>query len=192
MAGPAKPVNDDPFMQPVPGYSLTQTPGKYPWDSPPAEVDPDIVVSKMIDRLEEPDKRDRMLKLMLAGISIEEITGTIAMAGFMEGRFSVDIGELIKGPIGVYLMGLADEHQIPVQVYKDEEGMKREREGQLDDGTILEIMRRRNPKLHNYMMGGYQEEQDELLIEQMEQEEKMSGGMLGVTEMEDMPMEEQL
>ena len=165
MAGPAKPVNDDRFMKPVPGYSLTQTPGKFPWDSPPDMVDPDEVVTSIIDNLEKPHVEERITKLMLAGVSVEEIVHSISMTGFMEGRFSPDVGEMIKGPVGMYLLGVADEKGIPVKVFGDEEKLKREREGDLDDYTILEIMKQRNPEFHEFMTKGYYNKEEDTQVQ---------------------------
>ena len=155
MAGPAKPINADRFMKPVPGYSLTQSPGKFPWDKPPQMVDPDQVVSSMLDNLEQPHVQERVIKLMYAGVSVEEITHALSMTGFMEGQFSADVGEIIKGPVGIYLMGLADENDVPVKVHANMDNLKREREGDLDDFTILDIMKKRNPDFHEFVTKGY-------------------------------------
>lgn len=189
MAGPAKPVNDDRFMKPVPGYSLTQPKGKFPWDSPPEMTDPDQVVTSLIDNLEKPHVQERMVKLMYAGVSIEEITHAVSMAGFMEGKFSVDVGELIKGPVAIYLMGVAEDNDIPVKVHANEEKLKREREGDMDDMTLLEMMKRRNPDFHEYVTKGYYDKEEDMNVQRTL---KGVDGFLAVEEPTGEMMEEEL
>jgi len=179
---PAPPVNSDPFMKPVPGWSLTQPPGKWPWEKPPEMVDPDEVVDRIITRLEDEQTQEQYVKLMFAGISIEEITHSIAVAGFMEGRFSPDVAEIIKGPIGIYLMGLATDYNVPVKVFADEMALKREQEG-IDDTTILEVMRQRNPEFAEFVEQDFENPEAR---QRMVREQQMSEGFLAV----DMPAEE--
>jgi len=179
---PAPPVNPDPFMKPTPGWSLTQPPGKWPWEKPPAEVDPDAVVDRIITRLQDERTEEQYVKLMFAGISIEEITHSIAVAGFMEGQFSPDVAELIKGPIGIYLMGVATDYNVPVKVFADEMALKREQEG-IDDTTILEVMRQRNPEFADFVETEFENPEGR---QRMVREQQMSEGFLAV----DVPAEE--
>jgi len=177
-------VNSNALNKPVPGWSLTQPAQKWNWEQPPRRVDVNETVDAIIDRLEMPEVETRYIKLMLAGVSIEEIVHSISMAGFMKGEFNPDVAELIKGPLGIYLLGLAAENDIPVEMFakKDPEG--RENPG-LDDMTMLEIMRVRNPSLYSFI----QDKQNRDLDEMDEMQEKMGGGFMGVSE-EDLPEEE--
>lgn len=145
------PIPADPLNRPVPGWSLTQPKGKWPWDKPPVHSDPDEVIEKLIDNMEAPKTREQIIKLMFAGISIEELVNTVGMMGFAEGQFNPDVAELIKGPLAIYLMGLADENDVPVRVFANEEKLRREEAG-MDDATILEIMRERNPEFAEFVM----------------------------------------
>ncbi len=110
---PAPPVSPARFMKPVPGWSLTQPPGKWPWEQPPRSVDPDEVVDKLITRRQDPQVEENYVKLMFAGVSIEEIVHSVSVAGFMNGEFSPDVAEMIKPPIGIYLMGVATDYNVP-------------------------------------------------------------------------------
>lgn len=178
---PAPPVNPDRMQKPVPGWSLTQPKGKWPWEQPPRFVNPEEAVDYVIEKLEEEATQQRFVKLMFAGISIEEITEAVARGGFMEGYYTPDVAEIIKAPVGIYLMGVAEDNDIPVNVFaKSLTEIQREREGDIDDLTLLDIMKKRNPEFANYVMGY---ENPEFKSAQ-EKKEKMSQGMLGV-EMED-------
>jgi len=173
---PAPSVNDDRFMRAVPGYSFTQPKGKWAWDNPPQEVDPDIVVSDMLDSIESGDKKEQLVKLMFAGVSIQEIVNTIAHTGFAEGKFNPDVAEMIKGPIAIYLLGVADDYNVPVKFYKNSERKQQQSTG-LDDSTILEIMRNRNPEFHQFMTESYYDREEDARVQR---ELKGTKGFLGV------------
>ena len=173
---PAPPVNPDRFMKPVPGWSLTQPPGKWPWEQPPRSVDPDEVVEKLISRMQEPRVEENYVKLMFAGVSIEEIVHSVSVAGFMNGEFSPDVAEIIKAPIGIYLMGVATDYNVPVKVFADEMALRQEQEG-MDDGTLLEIMRMRNPEFADFVDNKFENPE---AVRQVERQEKMSQGFMAV------------
>lgn len=186
---PAPPVNPDRFMKPVPGWSLTQPPGKWPWEQPPRSVDPDEVVDKIITRMQEPRIEENYVKLMFAGISIEEIVHSVTVAGFMNGEFSPDVAEIVKAPIGIYLMGVATDYNVPVKVFADETALRREQEG-IDDGTLLEIMRMRNPEFADFVDNEFENPE---ALRQAEIQEKMSQGFMAVEpDPEMMMLEEQM
>lgn len=178
------PVNDprfgDPMMRAPAGYSLTQTPGKWPWDKPPRFSDPNETVSFILDKLEEPVAQKRYLKLMLAGVTIEEIVKSIAMGGFATGAFTPDVAELIKGPLAVYFMGLADDNQIPVKVFSTDNGAPPE-DDEIDDITILEIMKKKNPKVFRELMAK-NKEIEQGVSERVMMGERRQQGFLAVEE----------
>lgn len=184
---PAPPVSPDRFMKPVPGWSLTQPPGKWPWEQPPRSVDPDEVVDKLITRMQDPQVEENYVKLMFAGVSIEEIVHSVSVAGFMNGEFSPDVAEMIKPPIGIYLMGVATDYNVPVKVFADEISLRREQEG-MDDGTLLEIMRTRNPEFADFVDTKFENPE---AVRQVERQEKMSQGFMAVEPDPEMMMPEE-
>tara|TARA_E500000318_G_C3561354_1_gene213595 strand:- start:394 stop:960 length:567 start_codon:yes stop_codon:yes gene_type:complete len=176
-------------MKPVPGWSLTQPPGKWPWEQPPRSVDPDDVVENLITRMQEPRVEENYVKMMFAGVSVEEIVHSLSVAGFMNGEFSPDVAEIIKAPIGIYLMGLATDYNVPVKVFADEMAIRQEQEG-IDDGTLLEIMRRRNPEFADFVENEFENPE---ALRQAELQEKMSQGFMAVEpDPEMMMLEEQM
>ena len=179
-------VNPNPLNKPVPGWSLTQPAKKWNWEQPARRVDVNETVDAIIDRLEMPEVETRYIKLMVAGVSIEEIVHSISMAGFMEGEFSPDVAELLKGPLGIYFLGLAAENDIPVEMFAKNDPEERENPG-LDDTTLMQLMRTRNPSLYAFL----QDKQNRDLDEMDAMQEKMSGGFMGMSE-EDMIEEEMM
>ena len=55
------------------GHSLTNAPGQWAWDSPPEIADPDAAIGFIIDKLEDRSTHDNIMKMLLAGITIEEV-----------------------------------------------------------------------------------------------------------------------
>lgn len=183
---PAAPINADPFMKPVPGWSLTQPPGKWSWDKPPQHVDADEAVDMIIDKLEVPETRDRYVKLMLAGVSVEEIVHSITMAGFMDGRFNPDLAELIKAPLAIYMMGIAEDENLPVKVFAKDP--MQDKKSTMSDASLLELMRTRNPEFYDYLMT-YEPEGDR---KGREMKAKMSQGFMAVEEDEELLEDEEM
>lgn len=171
------PVNPDRMQKAIPGWSLTQPKGKWAWEQPPQMSSVEDAVDMIIDKLERPEVQARYVKLMFAGVSIEEIVHSIAIAGFSTGRFNPDVAEIIKAPIGIYMMGLAEDYDIPVKVFAKEETPEELSEG-LDEHTLIEIMRKRNPDFYEFV-AEYQSPDYERAVEM---EEKMSQGFLAVEE----------
>lgn len=138
------------FSKAPPGYSLTGTPGKWPWERPPEFNTPSEAVDGLIDNLEKPEIQEQYVQLMAAGVSIEELVSTMTRVGFMEGKFTVDVAEIIKAPLAMYLMGLATEAEIPAKVFTTQDGLPRENYG-MKDAQILNIMRDRNPDFAKFV-----------------------------------------
>jgi len=182
---PAPDANPDPFNRPPPGWSLTQPKGKWAWESPPQHTDVDETVDMIIDKLEDPKVSDRYVKLMIAGVSVEEIVDSIALAGFTEGQFNPDVAELVKAPLAIYLMKLADDYDIPFKLFGNPEEMAQEEEG-LSEATILRIMRKRNPDMYNYVVNYTPPEAERAVA----RHSKSQAGFLNVEEKEMPEMEE--
>ena len=149
-------VGMDKFNKAPPGWSLTEPKGKWAWEKPPVNSSPAQAVDSVIDKLEEPNVRMQMTKLMVAGVSIQEIVNTIAVGGFSQGQFTPDVAEIIKGPVAVYLMGVADEEDIPVKVYNTDDGNYVLDEGMSDD-DLMAVMEDRNPDLFKFMQSKAEE-----------------------------------
>ena len=141
----------DPFNRAAPGFSLTQRPGQWAWEKPPKMTHPAEVVDSIIDRLEEPSTQDEIINMIVAGISVEEIVNVFAVHGVDRGQFSPDVAEIIKGPIAFYLLGLADEYNLPVKLFGNEERYRQKKRG-MTQSQLLSVMKRRNPELHEALM----------------------------------------
>ena len=89
----------DPFDAPVPGQSLTDTPGNYPWEHPPQFTDPEEVTEYLWVTMHQKQLTEQLIGMLDAGVPVEAIGRTILFAGFMEGKFSPDLAFLITEPV---------------------------------------------------------------------------------------------
>lgn len=132
-----------------PGHSLTGTPGQWPWERPPQFSNPDDAIDYIVQRLESGGGAEDMVKLMIAGVSVEELAAQISFKGFMAGTFNPDVAELIKPAMAVYLMGIAEENGVEPQMFIED---PEERRTKVEDETLFRIMKQRNPELYAGMV----------------------------------------
>ena len=89
----------NPFDAPIPGQSLTDEPGNYPWEHPPKTTDPEAALNKFWDRLTDPEVAEEMIAMMDAGIPVEALARVLTFTGFAEGEFTPDVGFLTIEPL---------------------------------------------------------------------------------------------
>tara|TARA_Y100000004_G_C8951994_1_gene428959 strand:+ start:40 stop:558 length:519 start_codon:yes stop_codon:yes gene_type:complete len=89
----------DPFDAPVPGQSLTDEPGNYPWEHPPQFSDPEEVLDILFDKLGEPEVVEQVIAMLDSGVPVEAIVRVMTFSGFMNGKFNPDVGFLIVQPL---------------------------------------------------------------------------------------------
>jgi hypothetical protein len=85
-----------------------------------------------------------MMKLLVVGVSIEAIVEGIIIQGFQEGRFTPDVGLLIKGPLAFYIAEMAEEEGVPYRLFENSNAFE---EDEMDDRTFFDMMRRNNPRM---------------------------------------------
>lgn len=140
-----------------PGNSLTDTPGKWPWEQPPRFTDPDEVIDFTIETILGGPIKDDMIKLMMAGITVEELVTQISFKGFLEGQFTPDVAELIKPALGIFLVDLALQTGFEPKMFVDNAPV----EGEVTDENFFEILKENNPKLFAGMIEEMNKEQRE-------------------------------
>lgn len=132
----------DPFDAPVPGQSLTDEPGKWPWDKPPAMSDPDDAVDYVVQKIEDnPDTKEDIDKFLMAGTPVESIVNTIAFTGFAEGMWSPDIAEMIKFPLSAYFAMRAMDEGYPLVMFNNDNPNE-----DVTDEQVIDSLRENNPQ----------------------------------------------
>ena len=89
------------FDTPVPGQSLTNTPGNYPWEHAPQYTSVDEASEYVWDRMHDPAMLDQITTFLKNDIPVEAITRMIVFGGFI--TIPVSLAALIlRKPIYVH------------------------------------------------------------------------------------------
>ena len=138
----------DEFAVAPPGHSLTQDNTRWAWGNPPIDVDPEGVLDKAISTLKNKRTKDEMLKLLLGGVSIETMIEGYILQGFHEGRFTPDVGLLIKPPLAIVMAGMAEEENIPYRMFENRDA---EQEGKMSDESFFSMIKANNPRMFEFI-----------------------------------------
>jgi len=93
-----------------------------------------------------------MMKLLLAGVSIEHIVETWVIDGFESGKFNLDVGMLTKGPLGVYIAYIAEEEDVPYRMFEKDDGGRND--NRVDDESFFMLMKDNNPTMFETLREG--------------------------------------
>ena len=126
----------------IPGTGMNDPKGKWAWEQPPKITDPDEAVDAVMDQFEEEPNKTNVLKLMVAGVSIEELVNITVFNAFSEGAFTPDVTQIIKPALVVGLVQLAGEQNVPFRMFSDPEENQ-----EMDDKEVFRIMKERNPQV---------------------------------------------
>lgn len=138
----------DPFSKAPPGFSLTVDNATLPFGRPAQEVNPEAVLEKAISFFEEPLNKDRFKKLLVAGLSVETLVEGFVVGGFQEGRFSLDVGLLLKAPLAVYMANMAEEEMLPYKLFENDDALDK---GGMSDKDFLTLMKNNNPTMFGHL-----------------------------------------
>ena len=102
----------NPFDAPIPGQSLTDTPGNNKWEHPPQYVEVEKASEDIWDLLHEPTKLEQTLLLLKSGVSIEALTKGILFSGFVEGKCTPDLAVLLTEIVFNQIMAIGMKAKI--------------------------------------------------------------------------------
>ena len=101
---------------PIPGQSLTDEPGNYPWEHPPKSASIEEATDSVYESIMKPENMERMFTLLRMGIPIEALVKIITFSGFLEGRWTVDTAKLLEPIVAMMVAGEAAIAEIPAKV----------------------------------------------------------------------------
>jgi len=104
------------FDAPIPGQSLTDTPGNYPWEHAPKTASIEEATDYVYESMMEPENMERMFTLLRMGIPIEALVKIITFSGFLEGRWTVDTAKLLEPIVAMMIAGESALAEIPAKV----------------------------------------------------------------------------
>ena len=152
----------NPFDTPVPGQSLTDTPGNYPWEHSPQFATVEDASHSIWNGIHKEDTMEKILVLLDAGLTVEEIVKVIVFAGFVEGKFNPDVGLLLVPIVSDMLVAMGKKAGI--------EKIKLERPKEDTTQELIETI--------------IQQEPDDM-EEEPKKEKKMSKGLMSKKDEED-------
>ena len=148
----------NPFDAPTPGQSLTDIPKNYPWEHAPQFSTVEDASMKVWEALHNDDTMDKILVLLDAGLTIEEITKVIVFSGFVEGKFTPDVGLLLTPIIGDMILAIGKKAGIKsIKINKAKEDTTQD---------LIKTVMQVSPK-----------EEDKM--EEMQEEEMPNTGLMG-------------
>ena len=100
------------FDAPIPGQSLTDTPGSAAWEHPPAHAKVEEALEFINDKLMERENGMRVLTLMDIGIPIEALVKVITFSGFLEGKWTVDVAKMLDPLVAMLLTKIAKDAKL--------------------------------------------------------------------------------
>ena len=110
----------DPFDAPIPGQSLTDEPGNYPWEHPPQRASVEEALDEIYESLMQEDNMKRMFTLLRMGIPVEALVKVITFSGFLEGKYTVDVAKLLEPMVSMMITGEAALAEIPAKINIDD------------------------------------------------------------------------
>ena len=108
--------SDNRFDAPIPGQSLTDEPGNYPWEHPPQRATVEEALDEIYESLMEEQNMKRMFTLLRMGIPVEALVKVITFSGFIEGKYTVDVAKLLEPIVAMIITGEATLAEIPAKV----------------------------------------------------------------------------
>jgi hypothetical protein len=88
--------NDPHIGKPIPGQSLTATPGSMPYENPPQTSSVEKAFLTLKAGLYQKNTQREIGEVTKAGISCETLASSLVMMGFSQGMFNPDVAELIR------------------------------------------------------------------------------------------------
>ena len=100
------------FDAPVPGESLTNTPGNAAWEHPPTHAKVEDALEFINDRMMDKESGMRALALMDIGIPIEALVKIITFSGFIEGKWTVDVAKVLEPLVAMLLAKMVKDAKL--------------------------------------------------------------------------------
>tara|TARA_A100001201_G_scaffold26617_1_gene29393 strand:- start:3108 stop:3650 length:543 start_codon:yes stop_codon:yes gene_type:complete len=99
--------NDPHIGKPIPGQSLTATPGSMPYENPPQTSSVENAFLALKAGLYQEKTQREIGEVTKAGISCETLASSLVMMGFSQGIFNPDVAELIRPFLTVEIFKIA-------------------------------------------------------------------------------------
>ena len=120
-------VEYSPFDTPIPGQSLTDEPGNYPWEHPPQYPSMEEATEFLWDKMTEPEIAEQIIAMLDAGVPVETLARTALFGGFLNGKFTPDVAFTIVEPVIKMIATIGITANVPnIRISQDDVTNKKE------------------------------------------------------------------
>jgi hypothetical protein len=67
---------------------------------------------------------------------------------FRDGKYTPDVGLLLKAPLGIMIADMAEEANIPYRLFENDNELDKD---EMDDETFVRMMKDNNPQMFEYV-----------------------------------------
>tara|TARA_Y100000004_G_C8942460_1_gene424743 strand:- start:398 stop:925 length:528 start_codon:yes stop_codon:yes gene_type:complete len=136
------------FGGPIPGQSLTESPGKYPWDKPPKYSDIDDAYEYVSLQIYSEEGIRKIMDLLEMGVSPRLIARSTVLVGWMNNLWNPDVAEMLKQAIAVDVTLIGTEADIDINFdipksnfnvdYKEMHNRRKQKLSEEMDDSVIE------------------------------------------------------
>lgn len=101
-----------PFEMPIPGENYTSNTKNYAWHRPPEYTKTDDAIEYLSKTLQNEESSMAIISMLEMGISVVGVTDIIITKGIEQGKWQVDLGLLLAGPVAHIIILLAKGYKI--------------------------------------------------------------------------------
>jgi len=104
---------ENPFDAPIPGQSLTDTPGNPSWEHPPQFTDVEQASEYVWGKIHNERALTQIILFLKEGVPVEAIARMVLFGGFMEGKWTPDVAILLSEIVFKQIMAIGVAAKIP-------------------------------------------------------------------------------
>lgn len=109
------------FDAPIPGENYTSDTKNYPWHRPPEYTSLDDAIEAAAKKLTSKSGSVGVLTMIENGMTISHLTKTFILSGIGSGKWTLDFGLLMAGPVAHIMCLMAKAYDIDYEMGIDDE-----------------------------------------------------------------------
>lgn len=106
---------------PIPGANYTSDTKNYPWHRPPEATNLDTAIDLAAKQLLSEEASFGIITMLEMGMDVATMTDMFITSGIGAGKWSVDLGILLAGPVSHILCLMAEGYEIEYDLGLDEQ-----------------------------------------------------------------------
>ena len=104
---------ENPFDAPIPGQSLTDTPGNPKWEHPPQFTDIEEASEYVCEKIHTPKAVEQIVTFLENDVPVEAVVRLVLFGGFMEGKWSPDVAILLSEIVFKQILAMGVKAEVP-------------------------------------------------------------------------------